>query len=210
MSDVKLYIQFTKVAEGGLSKAKTDSASSDPVPDGSGFHTNKGITWATFKRYASILGYKATPALFYEMPERIFLGIFYGYWKSAGAHLINSQAMANIIFQSMWGGGYKNLILDIQRYLINKGYSKVELDGAIGPITASAINKETATKQKESELYNYTHDERLAYLRSLDSYKDNGNGWESRMKKLYTFAYTFIGQNPKTTIGIGFFLHLLQ
>jgi lysozyme family protein len=204
MSDYKLYLTFTKQAEGGLSKAKTDTASSDPVPDGSGYHTNKGITWATFKRYAPILAYTATPALFYLMPEKIFLGIFEGYWKSAGANLIKSQAMATIIFQAMWGGGYSALVKDIQNYLMKYGYSKVSADGGIGTNTAGAINNYCLTKGKEKLLYDYSFDERLKYLRSLASYAANGNGWESRMKLLYTYSIGLI--TSKAAIGFGFFL----
>ncbi len=204
MSDYRLYLAFTKQAEGGLSRATTDTASKDPVPDGSGYHTNKGITWTTFKRYAPILGYTATPALFYQMPERIFLGIFEGYWKSAGAHLIVSQAMATIIFQAAWGGGHSNLIKDIQNYLIKNGYPKVQADGDLGPITASAINNYCSNKGREKLLYDYTFNERLKYLRSLSSYQANGKGWENRMQLLYEYAVKFIGS--KAAIGAGFFL----
>lgn len=207
MSDYRLYLAFTRQAEGGLSRAKTDSASKDPVPDGSGYHTNKGITWTTFKHYASILGYVATPELFYQMPDWIFNGIMEGYWKSAGAHLIVSQAMATIIFQSLWGGGYSSLVKDIQDYLVKHGYSKVEIDGDIGPVTASAINNYCSASGKEKLLYDYTYNERLKYLRSLSSYKDNGQGWENRMRLLYNYALQFIGS--KAAIGAGFFLSWL-
>lgn len=198
MSDYKLYVEFTKIAEGGLSKAKTDTASKYPVPDGSGYHTNKGITWTSFKRLGSILGYNPTPALFYQMPEWLFLKIFKHYWDSAKANLIKSQAMANIIFQSMWGGGYKNLVTDIQNFLRLKGYSKVIADGVIGNETAKAINNFSI--KNEMELYEYTHNERLKYLRSLSSYKDNGTGWESRMEKLKEFANILIQKIKKKSL----------
>jgi lysozyme family protein len=207
MSDFRLYLKFTKQAEGGLSRAKTDTASSDPVPDGSGYHTNKGITWATFKRYASILGYIATPALFYQMPEWIFLGIFEGYWKSAGSNLIKSQAMATIIFQAMWGGGHSSLVKDIQNYLITNSYSKVKADGEIGRYTSEAINNYCQIKGKEKDLYDYSFAERLKYLRSLSTYPANGDGWENRMKLLYTYSMTLI--TSKAAIGTGFFLFWL-
>lgn len=204
MSDFRLYLDFTKQAEGGLSRAKTDTASKDPVPDGSGYHTNKGITWTTFKRYAPILGYTATPELFYKMPEWIFLGIFEGYWKSAGSHLIKSQAMATIVFQSLWGGGHASLIKDIQAFLVKKGYSKVIVDSELGPNTAQAINNYCLSKSKEKQLYDYTFNERLKYLRSLSTYKDNGQGWENRMQLLYDYSLKLL--NSKAAIGAGFFL----
>jgi hypothetical protein len=36
---------YIKKWEGGLSKDSRDQAAKDPVPDGSGYHTNIGITW---------------------------------------------------------------------------------------------------------------------------------------------------------------------
>lgn len=197
MSDYKLYIEFTKIAEGGLSKAKTDEAHKYPVPDGSGYHTNKGVTWTTFKRLGSILGYNPTPALFYQMPEWLFLKIFKHFWDSAKANLINSQAMANIIFQSLWGGGYKTLITDIQSFLKLKGYS-IDVDGGLGTETAKAINNFSI--KNERELYDYTHQKRLEYLRSRKSYKDNGKGWESRMEKLKEFANILIQKIKKKSL----------
>lgn len=182
MSDFKIYIDFTKIAEGGLSKAKTDTASKYPVPDGSGYHTNKGITWTTFKRLSNQLGYKATPELFYEMPDGVFYDIFRHYWINSGAYYITNQAIANLIFQSAWGGGNKPLVRHLQRFL-----SKND-DGIIGPKTAKAVN----TYPDQKNLYIFLHNKRLSYLRSLRSYEANGRGWERRMKKLYKFNMEFL------------------
>jgi hypothetical protein len=67
MANYLLFVPVLKKYEGGLSKAKTDTASKNPVPDGSGYHTNKGITWSTFKAMAQTIDYTATPTLFYQM-----------------------------------------------------------------------------------------------------------------------------------------------
>ena len=50
MADYRLIIPFIKSKEGGLSKETSDTASADKVPDGSGYHTNKGITWTKIGR----------------------------------------------------------------------------------------------------------------------------------------------------------------
>lgn len=184
MSNHNYYLQFTKDREGGLSKDPNDSASKDPLPDGSGFHTNKGITWATFKRLGPICGYNPTIENFYKMPDDIFEKIMEYFWKEAGANRIDNQAIANLVFQALWGGGHKQLIEAIQTIL---GLEKRLVDGNLGPLTAMAINVHKDPKS----LYEKIHQARLDYLRSLKVYPKFANGWESRMKKLFTFNQRF-------------------
>jgi hypothetical protein len=44
----KANLDYILKWEGGLSKHPRDSAARHPLPDGSGYHTNKGITWRVF------------------------------------------------------------------------------------------------------------------------------------------------------------------
>jgi lysozyme family protein len=185
MSDYKLYTGFTEAREGGLSKDKNDSASKFPVPDGSGYHTNKGITWEAFTRLSHDLGYSPTPDNFYNMPDEIFNKIFEHYWNKSGANLIENQAIANIVFQALWGGGHSRLVKDIQKLV---GYKSKQVDGDLGKWTATSIN---LTKDKK-ELYEKIHQKRLDYLRSLKVYVKFGKGWEKRMKKLYDFNQQYL------------------
>ena len=65
MADYTNIINFIKAKEGGLSSATTDTASRNPSNCGNGsngkpYHTNKGVTWSTFKSLSSKLGYSAT------------------------------------------------------------------------------------------------------------------------------------------------------
>jgi hypothetical protein len=71
MADFTRIIPIIKQWEGGKSKAKTDRASAFPVPDGSGYHTNKGVTWETFLGSAKKVGYSPTIENFYKMPDSI-------------------------------------------------------------------------------------------------------------------------------------------
>ena len=45
----KANLDYILKWEGGLSKHPRDSAARHPLPDGSGYHTNKGITWRVFR-----------------------------------------------------------------------------------------------------------------------------------------------------------------
>ena len=62
--------------EGGLSRATTDTASKNPSPyihNGvSGWHTNKGITYQTFKAAANKYGFVNNAENFINMPDAIW------------------------------------------------------------------------------------------------------------------------------------------
>jgi hypothetical protein len=47
----KANLDYILKWEGGLSKHPRDSAARHPLPDGSGYHTNKGITWRVFRSH---------------------------------------------------------------------------------------------------------------------------------------------------------------
>jgi lysozyme family protein len=195
MSNPSIYREFTKAREGGLSNALTDSASAFPCPErpdgtkGGTYHTNMGITWKAFTEILPKYGIKPTPKLFYEMSDITFDIIYNYYWQQSGAGAVNSQAIANLVFQAMWGGGLKFLVRDIQLFLRERGY-KISADGDLGPNTAKSINE--YTKQNEKMLHEAVFNARLAYLRSLKAYKANGKGWEARMQKLYKFNQSLI------------------
>jgi len=190
MSDPNVYLEFTKAREGGLSKAKTDSASAFPVPDGSGTHTNAGVTYRTFVEKSFKLGYATTPQNFYEMTTNgIWSKIYNEYWIESGASLIDSQAVANLIFQAMWGGGHSELVKALQKFF--SGALKV--DGQLGKMTATKVNEMTAKSTiYEKMLMEYLHGERVKYLKSLSAFKANGKGWMARMDKLYEFNRNLI------------------
>ena len=190
MSDSKVYLEFTKAREGGLSKAKTDSASKFPLPDGSGTHTNAGVTYKAFVELSSKLGYTPSVQNFYGMIENgIWEKIYNQYWVESGANLIDSQAIANLIFQALWGGGHKELVKSLQKYF--SGWLKV--DGQLGQLTANKVNEMTAKNTiYEKMLMEYLHGERIKYLKSLSAFKANGKGWMARMDKLYEFNRSLI------------------
>lgn len=183
MSDSSLYLEFTDAREGGLSKAKTDPACAYPVPDGSGTHTNCGVTYRAFAVLSSELGYEKSVVNFYDMKENgIWLKIYNHYWDKSGANLIDSQAVANLIFQALWGGGHSNLVRSLQKYFSGK----LKVDGQLGQITASVVNEMTIKSHiYEKMLMEYLHGERILYLKSLPAFKLNGKGWMARMEKLY-------------------------
>lgn len=107
------HLQFLKLKEGGLSKNPSDGAASNPVPDGSGYHTNKGITWSTFVDSSKTIGYTPTPSLFYQMPNEIWTKIwskkYYKPMQKTDSELIN-RTLSNWAWGSGVGGA--NALVD--------------------------------------------------------------------------------------------------
>ena len=153
MADYKNIVSHTLYHEGGKSRDPEDNAARNPVPDGTGYHTNKGVTWTTFVALAPKIGYSPTAQLFYVMPVEIWLKIYkQGYWDKVGGDGIRSQAVANMLAQRAWCSGSKKANEMIQELLNQYGY-KFPVDGKTGAITVNAINQATSNKIKERSFY---------------------------------------------------------
>lgn len=203
MADYKQMVSWIKKWEGGLSKATTDSASKDPVPDGSGYHTNKGVTWTTFKSLASKLGYDATPALFYKMPDDIWGKIFkIGYWDPIAGDNIKSQAIAETMADWAWGAGPGTAVKNLKKYL---GVTQTTtMDSA----TLALVN----SKDEQSFLKGLSDYKKNWYL-TLPNQQANYAGWANRLNDLYKVTLGKIGTAGKigiiaiiALVGIGFFV----
>jgi hypothetical protein len=117
MADISKVIDHVKKWEGGLSRAKTDTASATPSPyyyNGySDWHTNKGITYAAFKSAADKGLFENNAKNFIEMPNNVWLAVAkILYWDKLRLDDLNSQAIANVLFSWIWasGNGYKNRV----------------------------------------------------------------------------------------------------
>jgi len=178
MADYKNIIAFIKEKEGGLSHSQHDSAKADPVPDGTGVHTNKGVTWKTFKAMAFTLQYDPTVDLFYQMPDDIWGRIFKsGYWdKIWGDHIV-SQAIANTLVDWAWGSGPRTATRKIQQFL------EIDADGRMGPITIETINTRS---QLDDRVFNSDFSAyKLAWYLSLPNQDANYAGWKNRLTDLF-------------------------
>lgn len=194
MADLNLLIPKIKKLEGGLSKAKTDSASKDPVPDGSGYHTNKGITWKTFKAMAPVLGYTASPTLFYKMPDNIWTAILKkGYWDRVCGDALRSQSIAEMLTDAIWAGAYNAIyaIKEVQRELNNYGYN-LSVDGIMGAKTVAAIN-DSLLHGLEKTILTAAYNGRKKHFEMLGG--ANLTGWMNRLNSLYGQVLAYIGKS---------------
>jgi lysozyme family protein len=130
------------------------------------------------------LGYNPTPALFYQMPQNIWLKIYkIGFWDYIKAGSLNSQAVANIYLQMAWGSGRDTAINQMFNWLnqYKKGIVKSKTKDNI----IKAINDLTKSPQNEKELFLFLWNTRMAYLKSLTNlWAKYKNGWTKRMDKI--------------------------
>jgi lysozyme family protein len=176
MTNYLKMVPFIKKWEGGISKDTRDQCSKDPLPDGSGYHTNKGICWMTFK---AVFGSGPDAVKkFYTMSDEdwglVYKGLF---WDAMKADQIKSQKVADIIVHWAWGSGASIPTKTIQKIV------GVTVDGKIGPKTLEAINgmdeEVLVAKLKER---NYAFFEGLVVQPKYSMYR---KGWFNRLNEFY-------------------------
>lgn len=185
MANSKHVVPFIKSAEGGLSKNPADTASQNPITDGSGYHTNKGITWTS---WSSIFGTDADSIKrFYAMNDDDWDAIFRKfYWSQMLGDSINSQRIADIIVDWVWGSGKHYPEIDVQDILIHTFGEHITEDGSFGPATVKAINE-----VDEQKLWDAIVAKRFWYLEQIVLAHPSQNiwlkGWKNRMNNLIAF-----------------------
>lgn len=225
MAVATTIVPFIYQAEGGLSKALTDSAHLDPVPDGSGYHTNKGVTWTTWKTFAPSFGYNDLPTsikAWYAMSQPNWQTIFKsGYWDKVAGDNIKSQGAAEVLVDWAWMSGPGTAVKNLQHFLnawltqMGKSMPLVE-DGGMGPNTLNALNQATALNEKKFITDFSTY--RGNWLKSLKNQDDNQAGWANRVAQLQAFALSTTGKTiiasvlilATLSIGTFFFLNSIS
>lgn len=187
------FLQHVAKFEGGLSADPRDNASSYPSDyimksgqfKGLRVHTNKGVTYKTWVGYAKKKGFTPTGENFVNMTKSQWFDIVKTmYWDFYWCNRINSQGIAEIVFEAHWGGGGSSIVRALQRYLNLKGGYNLVVDGAIGKNTVDATNKFTKNVNNEKDLVKYLTEKRLEYLRSLSDWGTYGTGWTNRVKRM--------------------------
>ena len=192
----KANLDYILKWEGGLSKHPRDSAARHPVPDGSGFHTNKGVTWrvfrSTFAKFDKIdlFNNEQLNSLierFYKMSKEDFKHIYSLYWNGVKADSISSQILAEYATDFAWGSGVAGASRQIQKWLNSQGY-KVAVDGKIGNQTITAINQLIEDKG-EKIAFESLDAHRRRFLSRLKDFDVFGRGWYNRLNDFVSYAY---------------------
>nr|WP_294860238.1 glycosyl hydrolase 108 family protein [uncultured Fluviicola sp.] len=183
---------FIKRWEGGLSRDPDDNASSDPAPwefkGQTGWHTNKGITYKTFKNNAARLGYAPTADNFFNMPDSIFLSILKNVYAAGFPldkidHLPRIQA---VIITWAWGSG----LTGAERYLAD--FQREEMGIKDSNITKDEIVENfraRITPLNEKEWFSKLSARRIADFKNMSDWPKYGTGWTNRQNDFKkTFA----------------------
>ncbi len=175
---------FIKKWEGGLSRDPNDSASRTPAPwsyrGKTGWHTNKGVTYATFKRYAPSLGYEVTPENFFSMPDPLWLGILKkGFMKSWPLHKIDHlPRIQAVIITWAWGSGNSGAESRLARF------QREEMGIKDSNITKAEIVdnfKKRVNILNEKYWFHKLCDRRLQDFKKMRSWPVHGRGWTRRL-----------------------------
>lgn len=182
MANYKNIIPFILKWEGGLSKSKLDTASKYPVPDGSGYHTNKGVTWEAWQKFAPALGYtKMSDSLkaFYKMNPNDWGVIFKsGYWDAIKGDEIRSQGLADMLVDWAWASGPNTAIKKLQ------DFAKIPVSYKMDARTLDTINNLSNPTQFLSDFADY----KKKWMLSLPNQQANYKGWENRQNDLKKFV----------------------
>jgi lysozyme family protein len=214
MANWRLLTDFTKKAEGGNSADPNDNAlqgghsgilggNYDRRYPNNYIHTNKGVIWQTWVAYNKIKGKTPSPQEFVTMTNAVWEDIFKTlFWNRISGDLINSQGIAEILMEAIWGGGSMGMVKTLQKFLNDKGASPVlKVDGAMGSNTAKALNKYTTTKAKEREVVDLLINQRLNYLKSLNDWVHYGKAWGGRVSEVASRAYEYIAKRAASNKG---------
>lgn len=216
MANYRLLIPHMLKWEGKYSSDPKDSArstSTKKLLNGHPIHTNQGITYATWLNSASKLGHPKTESGFLNMTSDQWGKIMKRfYWDYVFGDQINSQAIAELLTEIVWGsgpGGLKPNVILMQKFLKDRGYDPQGIDGGMGPNTVAALNKFTKEKGAKGieEIVSLIFKNRSNQLKGYPSAKDHLKGWMNRMNDWYSSASDKIKQiiidSPKSTGIIG-------
>lgn len=215
MADYKNIVPFIRKVEGGLSSDQKDNARHNPSPcgnkNGYPIHTNKGITWASFKGLASKGGYSASCDNFIKMPDDVWLKVYkVGYWDAIKGDQIKNQAIANVFVEMTWGSGLgcsdftkcKTGTIPFMNKFFKENYNK----------NLTTINEfvsfvnELDSKGKTPELFEKLHDFRAERYTKMPSASAHLKGWLNRLNAFYVLnkPYALSSGNKLALIaGIG-------
>ena len=212
MADYTKIVSFIKTKEGGLSSATTDTASDNPSNCGNGkngkpYHTNKGVTWSTFKGLSSQLGYSANCENFKTMPDTIWGKIYkVGYWNPMQGDKIKNQAIANTFVEMAWlsGVGSNTSTKGAIPYL--KNFFKSKYNKSFSSITeiVDYVN-ELDKNGKTPELFEKLYDFRKSLYSSFNQ-PSNLKGWINRLDAFYLLNKPYATSKTTKTIAFGILL----
>lgn len=213
MVNYKNIVPFIRLSEGGISSEPKDNASKNPSPcgkkNGYSIHTNKGVTWATFKGLASKGGYTASCDNFLKMPDDIWFRIYkVGFWDEVQGDRIKNQAIANTFVEMNWGSGLGSISKGTGTLGWLNSFFKKNYNKNLTSITQMVdfVNK-LDDEGQTPDLFEKLNDFRATKYKNLNQ-PTFTKGWLNRLNSFYVFnkPYAISKKTKTTTITVGVLL----
>jgi len=169
------YLSHILSFEGKTSKDPRDSASKC-APFAGAYHTNKGITYCTFKNFAAQCNIKpVTYDRFLKLSDSdVSQFLYYIYYKDLQGRFIKDPIAFSLI-EIAYGSGQATAARTLQKALNSIGI-KARLTGRIDLETINLMRRAGI-----KTLFNAIWNIRVDYLKSLSVWETYKNGWTSRI-----------------------------
>lgn len=220
VADFRQIIPFIKEKEGGLTGRPSDSASSDPAPCGydakydAPYHTNRGITWTTFKDNADRLGYAPSCNNFLQMPDSIWEKIYKErFWDIIKADDINNQGIANAYVFWAWQSG-RGGARSLMRKMLSEQYGVAPSEMDSNAKIVEQLNRQIKRDKKRLFDNMVSYREQFYYdiappgSSNHSSLRGWLNAWKSFTSQNAGFASGSRWMLPIAIMGIGAFVYL--
>jgi lysozyme family protein len=169
------YLSHILSFEGKTSKDPRDSASKY-APFAGAYHTNKGITYYTFKNFAKSCGIgPVTYERFLKLSDQDVSAFLYNiYYKDMQGRYIKDPIAFSLI-EMAYGSGQATAARTLQKALNDIGI-KARLTGRMDMETINLMRRAGI-----KTLFNAMWKIRMEYLQSLSVWETYKNGWTSRI-----------------------------
>lgn len=171
------YLSYLLFWEGGKSARKGDTAvRCAPFPGA--VHTNKGVTFCTFKELAAGLGVvPVTYDRFLKLTDQEVGKFLYEYYRSVGGPNF-SEPLSIAITEAAWWSGPERAVIHLQKALNALG-QRVTVDGDIGTETLGAAKNVDSGKLYAAYLGEWKGF--IDRLSRTEEHKENRTGWFRRL-----------------------------
>ena len=183
------------MASGNFEKCKTLTAVSEggwsDHPKDPGGATMKGVTLNTYTAWRKLHGQPTpTKADLKVITDTEVSAIFKAqYWDAARCDLL-PLGLDYAVFDFAINSGPARAVRELQAILA------VAADGVVGAKTLAQIAAMSATTGDIDDLIDQYQDARLAFMRSLKTWKTFGKGWERRVEKVRRQAKAMVASAP--------------
>ena len=178
------YINHLGNFEGGLSKDPRDNAAKRGQTS-DGYHTNKGVTYATYKALAkSVLGRNPSEADFKNLSRQDALKIVDHFGKKNNLDDLKDPAVASVLHSFYWGGMGAAMQNRVKKSIKDQLGVDVTFDSS-GSLTSESVKTlNSLNSDQSSKVFDTLIGQRKAFLRNLDDYDAYGRGWNRRLGEL--------------------------